>query len=159
LEATTLQPVELLYVLCSMLQTPSFCELSPMLQWPLVMQLCLSHFCSCEVPLTHTPVSNPNKTHWFAKLNFGLYGVSGESSHGCNISPGQVLLYGTGTGQNQIGVGEKRVHRPGYQRQGMQLRLRGPSGEPPYGGHSDTIIFSCVLTCLCAMAAVAWFLL
>jgi hypothetical protein len=47
------------------------CELSPMLAWALVMQVSLSHFCFCKLPLTHIPVGNPNKTRLFTKLEFG----------------------------------------------------------------------------------------
>ena len=43
-----------------------------MLGWVLVMQLSLGHFCSCKQSFTRTAVSNPDKTHRFAKLeNFG----------------------------------------------------------------------------------------
>ena len=36
----------------------------------LVIQLSLSCFCSCKLPLTHTLVCSPQKTHWFNKLYF-----------------------------------------------------------------------------------------
>ena len=46
-------------------------EPSPMWSGLLAMQLLsLSDFCSCKQPLTHIPVSNINKIHWFTKLNF-----------------------------------------------------------------------------------------
>jgi hypothetical protein len=32
---------------------------------------CLSHLCSCKWPFTHSAIHNPNKTHWFTKLDSG----------------------------------------------------------------------------------------
>jgi hypothetical protein len=40
-----------------------------MLGWALVMPLSLSLFCSY---LSHGPVNNAGKTHWFAKLVIGV---------------------------------------------------------------------------------------
>lgn len=55
----------------SMLQVSSLDEPVTMLGWPLVMQLFLNRFCSCNQPLACFPVSNSNKTHWFVNLDFG----------------------------------------------------------------------------------------
>jgi hypothetical protein len=46
LEKDTLKPAELPAGYA--VQVPSFCDLSPVLGWALVMQLSLSHCCSCE---------------------------------------------------------------------------------------------------------------
>lgn len=60
----TLQPTWAACRQCRAFQVLSFVScLSPMLGWTLVMQLSMSHFCSCQWPLTHIPVSNPIKTH------------------------------------------------------------------------------------------------
>lgn len=56
---------------CSMFQVSSYGELSPILRWALVIQLSLSHFCSCKKPFTHIPVSSPSKAHWFIERDFG----------------------------------------------------------------------------------------
>lgn len=56
------------YMLCSVFQFSCFHEFSLKLDWALVMLLFCVNFCSCKQPLTHTPVFNPSKTHWFTKL-------------------------------------------------------------------------------------------
>lgn len=50
---------------------PQLCELLLMKGVDLVVQLSLSHFCACKSLLTRIPVCNPNKTHWFIKLDLG----------------------------------------------------------------------------------------
>lgn len=55
----------LLSCLYSVLQVPSFCELSPVLGWALAMQLSQSF-----LPLAHTSLSYPNNAHWLTKLDF-----------------------------------------------------------------------------------------
>ena len=80
--------------------SPQLCELSPVLGWALVMQLSLSHFCSCKQLLVHIPVSNPSKTHWLTKLGFSgtctlgfVCSSSGTSTHACCVSTGNVLSH------------------------------------------------------------------
>lgn len=45
-----------------------------MLEWALMMKLSFSHFCSCKLPLTNIPISDPSETLWSTKLTWWCHG-------------------------------------------------------------------------------------
>ena len=73
------------------LQVSSMCGISSILRVFSVIQLSLTCLRSCMQTLPHLSIINPNKTHWFTKLDFVgintsigfwfLFGVSSVLSH------------------------------------------------------------------------------